>query len=183
VLVLVAGACGGDDDDAADTTTTIAVTVAPTTVAATAAPTTARATTTTTIAVVTEGATVVVANASTINGAAGRMTDAIAIAGFSTGEATNSSEAVGQLSTSQIHYDPEVAGAEAVANSLRSMLGGGDIEVVELSIPAPTDSGDIGDAAVLLMMGNDIADKSLAELQSGVDASDDATDDDAADDG
>ena len=55
-------------------------------------------------------------------------------------------------------------------------------------VPAPTESGDIGDAAVLLMMGNDIADKSLAELQGGVavDAADDTTDDttgDATDDG
>jgi hypothetical protein len=165
---LVAGACGGgDDDDTTDSaSTTVAVTVAPTTLPP-ATTTTSPPTTTTTIPLVTEGATVLVANASGINGSAGRMTDAIASVGFSTEAATNSSDTVGQLSVSQIYYDADDAAAEAVATSLKALLGGGEIELLELGVPAPTESGDVGDATVLLMMGNDISDKSLAELQGG----------------
>jgi hypothetical protein len=185
VGALLLGACGGDDDDdAAASTTTIAVTVTPTTVAP-APTTTVPPTTTTTIPLVTDGATVVIANASGINGAAGRMTDAIEGAGFTVGEATSSSDAVGQLETTQVYYDPDAAAAQAVAESVRALLGGGDIELVELGVPAPVESGDIGDATVLVMMGNDVADKTLAELQGLVepatDEGDDATDDTTSD--
>lgn len=166
VLALGLAACGGDDDDdSSDTTsTTIASAVATTTTAP--APTTTAAPTTTpstTLALVTEGATLIVANASGINGAAGRMTDALAIAGFSTADATNSSE--GQIETSKVYYDPENPDAEAVANSVRDALGGGSIEVLELATPAPVESGEVGDASIVVAIGNDTADKSLAELQ------------------
>lgn len=147
--------------------------------------TTAAPSTTTTLPpleLVTEGATVVVANASGINGSAGRMTDALAAVGFTTGTATNSSES--QLETSKVYFDPEVENAEAVANSLREALGGGDIEVLELTVPAPTSDGELGDASVLLALGNDTADKPLDELQGRVPAADDSSDessDDATD--
>ncbi len=188
MAVLALGACGGDDDDAdtdTSSTTTVASsnTLSPVTEATT---TTTAPPTTTTLApleLVTEGATVVVANASGINGSAGRMTDALAIAGFATGDATNSSE--GPLATSKIYYDPDNADAKAVADSLRQALGGGDIEVLELTVPAPlSDPETIGDASVLLAMGDDTADKTLDELQGRSPAADDGSDDsgDAADD-
>ncbi len=165
---LLLGACGGDDDDSADSTTT---TLSSSTVQAT---TTIRATTTlppTTTTVpplelVTEGATVMVANASRINGAAGRMSEALQAVEFTMAPAGNSSE--GPLEVSKVYYDPDNADAKPVADSLRLALGGGAIEVLELSVPAPTDTGEIGDATVLLAMGNDTADKSLDELQGRV---------------
>jgi hypothetical protein len=167
VVALLLSSCGGgDDSEAGDQTTTtdIAVTVAPTTTTtATAAATTLAVTTTTEASLVTDGAVLIVANASGINGAAGRMTDALAIAGFSTGSATNSSE--GQLETTKIYYDTANASAEAVANSVRIALGGGTIQVLEMGTPAPVDSGEVGGASIVVAMGNDIADKSLAELQ------------------
>jgi hypothetical protein len=167
VVALLLSSCGGgDDSEAGDQTTTtdIAVTVAPTTTTtATAAATTLAVTTTTEASLVTDGAVLIVANASGINGAAGRMTDALAIAGFSTGSATNSSE--GQLETTKIYYDNANASAEAVANSVRIALGGGTIQVLEMGTPAPVDSGEVGGASIVVAMGNDIADKSLAELQ------------------
>ena len=181
---LVLSACGGDDDDGGEASTTTigsTVTIAPTTTRAT---TTTVASTTTTLPpleLVTEGATVVVANASGIDGAAGRMTDALAAVGFTTGTATNSSE--GQINTSKIYYDPADAEAQAVAESLREALGGGDIEVLELGVPAPTESGEIGDASILVAMGNDIADKSLDELQGRVPAADDTADEGTGDEG
>ena len=166
---IMLASCGGGDDDAAtsSTSSSVAVTVAPLvttppTVASTVPPTT----TTTLPELVTDGAKVIVANASGINGAAGRMTDALAIAGFSTGEATNSIE--GQLPTTKVYFDPENPDAEAVANSVRIALGGGAIQVLPMETPAPVESGEVGDASVVVAMGNDVADKSLAELQSGV---------------
>ena len=182
VVALVLSACGGDDDSASTTSNTVAVTVAPTTTGAPAATTTVAATTTTTIALVTEGATLIVANASNINGAAGRMSDALAVAGFSTGTATNSSE--GQLETTKIYYDPENANAEAVANSVRQALGGGAIEILEMGTPAPVETGEVGDASIVVAIGNDVSDKSLAELQGLVApaATDDTTPDDTTPD-
>lgn len=178
---LLLGACGGDDDDGSSESTT--TTLAPTVSIAT--PTTVRSTTTlapatTTLpplVLVTEGAVVVVANASGVDGAAGRMTDALAEVGFSTGTATNSSE--GQIETTKIYYDPENADAKAVADSLREALGGGDIEVLELVVPAPTDSGEIADASILVAMGNDTADVSLNELQGRVPPADESTADES----
>lgn len=165
---LLLGACGGDDDAAVESSTTTlpSVTVAPVTLAPTTIPSTTTTTTLPPLVLVTEGATVVVANASGVNGAAGRMTDALAAVGFTVGTATNSSE--GQLNTSKIYYDPANEAAKAVADSLREALGGGDIEVVELAVPAPTDNGEIGDASIVVAMGNDTADKSLDELQGRV---------------
>ena len=179
VVALGLSSCGGDDDDAADSTTsTVAATVAPTT---TAAPptTTLPPTTTTTLDLVTEGATLIVANASGINGAAGRMTDELEVAGFSVGPATNSSE--GQLVTSKVYFDPDNPDAEEVADSVRLALGAGDIEVLELGVPAPVESGETGDATIVVAMGNDTADKTLAVLQgreapAPADSSDDESD-------
>ena len=177
VAVFALGACGGDDDDTeATTTTTVASTntLSPVTEPTTTTTTTPTTTTLPPLELVTEGATVVVANASGINGSAGRMTDALAAVGFTTGTATNSSE--GQLNTSKVYYDPANENAQAVAESLREALGGGDIEVLELTVPAPTSDGEIGDASVLLAMGNDTADKSLDELQGRTPAADESSD-------
>ena len=180
-------ACGGGDDDsesddeAATATTTPALAATTTTVAAT---TTTAAPTTTTLpplVLVTDGATIVVANASGVDGAAGRMTNALEVVGFTAADATNSSE--GPLATTKVYYDPDVAEAQAVAESLREALGGGDIEVLELTVPAPlTDPDSIGDASVLLAMGNDTADKSLDELQGRVPPAEETADDDSDDD-
>ena len=115
------------------------------------------------------------ANASTINGAAGRMTDQLGLAGFTTGTPANSTES--PLEVTKVYYDPDNPNAKAIADSVRSALGGGEITVLELSVPAPVDSGDIGDATVLVAMGNDVSDQTLAELQGLAPATDDTTDD------
>jgi hypothetical protein len=166
---LVLGACGGDDDDAGDATTTTLSSAQPQQTTTTRAAATTVAPTTTTLPpleLVTEGAIVMVANASRINGAAGRMTDQLEVVGFTMEEAGNSTE--GPLETSKIYYDPENERALPVAESLKLALGGGAIEVLELTVPAPTDTGEIGEATVLLAMGNDTADKTLDELQGRV---------------
>ena len=161
-------ACGGGDDDTADSTTTT-LAVATTTTVAAAPATTAAAVTTTTLAsltdIVTEGATVVVANSSTIDGAAGRLSDRLEVVGFTMGTPTNGSE--GQLEVTKIYVAPDDEAAAAVAESVRLVLGGGDIELFELGVPAPVDDGDVGDATVVVSMANDVADIPLTTLQGG----------------
>jgi hypothetical protein len=162
--LMLAGCGGGDDDAASSTSSSVAVTVAPAVTTVPATVTTLPATTTTTtVVLVTDGATLIVANASGINGAAGRMTDALAIAGFTTGDPTNSSE--GQLETSKVYFVADDSAAEAVANSVRIVLGGGAIQVLPMGTPAPVESGEVGDATVVVAMGNDTSDKTLEELQ------------------
>ncbi len=164
---LVLAACGGGDDDSATDTSTTTLAPAVTTTLAPVVTTTLAPAPTTTLApepeLVTEGAVVVVANSSGINGAATRMTDRLAIAGFRMGDPTNGSE--GQLQITKVYFDPSNDSAQAVAESVRLALGGGDIELFEMGVPAPVESGEIGDATVLVSMGNDAADKSLEELQ------------------
>ena len=169
LAALALGACGGDDDPAADsTTTTTSIAIAPPD--ETPADSTTSTTTSTTAAAVpdepeyvTEGAIVVVANSSGIDGAAGRMSERLAAVGFEMGPATNGTE--GQLELTKIYYDPANENALPVAESVRVALGGGDIELFEVGVPAPVDGGDPGDATVIVSMGNDTSDKSLEELQ------------------
>jgi hypothetical protein len=168
VSVLFVSACGGGGDSSS-TTTNPAVITQPPTVAPliTEPPVTLPPVVTTppTVALVTEGAVVLVANASGIDGAAGRLSDRLAAAGFTMGAATNSSTAVSNLAVTQVYYVAGDPAALAVAQSVQAVLGGGAVELLELSLPAPTQSGDVGDAGVLVLMGNDVADKSLEELQ------------------
>ena len=169
VLGLVVAACGGGDDDSSDTTTTTtAEVVAPAATTTVPAPTTTAAPVTPVapeVEYVTEGATVVVANASGVDGAAGRLSERLAFVGYTMAEATNSADTVSNLTATQIYYDPAVEAALAVAESLKLALGGGAIEVLEVSVPALTASGELGDANVLVLMGNDVAEKTLDELQ------------------
>lgn len=170
LAVLGFAGCSGDDDDT--TATTAAVVTQPPiatqpTATSTTTPVVTQPTTPVTSAptLVTEGATVVVANASSVNGAAGRMSDELAAAGFTTGEATNSSES---LATTKVYYNASVPEAEAVANSIVAAMGGGDIVAEPLPTPAPLDDPEsIGDATVLVALGEDAADRTLAQLQSG----------------
>ena len=166
--ILLLGACGDDDDDdsstssstteAAQITTATTPAITSATVAATTAPPVA-----TTVAYVTEGASVMVTNASRVDGAAGRMSERLGAVGFTMVEPGNYS--LGTLETTKIYQDPANPQAMAVAESLKAAFGGGDIEIVEMGAPPPVESGDALGATVLVAMGNDIADKSLEELQ------------------
>lgn len=166
------GACGGGDDDTtgtADTGTSETVDLVTTTTAAPAvvtSTTTPPTTTSPVLTYVTDGATVIVANASDVNGSAGRLTERLAAVGFATGTAVNSTE--GTLAVTKIYYDPANTAAKAVADSLQLALGGGEITVVEVGTPPPIDTADLAGAGVLIAMGNDVADKSLDVLQGRV---------------
>ena len=119
-------------------------------------------TTTTEPPLVTEGATVLVANASGVSGSAGRMTTELATIGFTMGEATNSTQS--GLTASIVQYDPTIAAAQAVAESVARSMGGLTVEVVPT--PAPVDGGSLNGAGVLVLLGTDEADKTIAQLST-----------------
>ncbi len=121
-------------------------------------------TTTTEPPLVTEGATVVVANASGVPGSAGRMTTELSTLGFTMAEATNSTQS--GLSASIVQYDPTIAAAQSVAESVARSMGGLTVEAVPT--PAPIDGGSLNGAGVLVLLGTDEADKTIAQLSASV---------------
>jgi hypothetical protein len=125
-------------------------------------PSTTPASTTTTI--VTDGATVVVANANGQGGSAATMANALEVAGFTMGDAMDASDATGNLETTVIYYDPAQPAAQPVAESVNIVMGGG---ATVLPLPGgtpPVADGTINGAGVLVMLGLDKANKTLAEL-------------------
>ncbi|MGA9279071.1 LytR C-terminal domain-containing protein [Ilumatobacter sp.] len=123
-------------------------------------PTTEAPTTSTTVPRVTTGASVIVANANTVGGSAGNMTKTLELAGYTVVDPVDASGP--NITESIVYYDEAQAGAQDVANSVARDLGG--VEVLVLPSPAPTASGDIGDAGVLVLLGDDQAGKTLEEL-------------------
>ena len=141
-------------------------------------------TTTTEPPLVTEGATVVVANASGVPGSAGRMSTELATVGFTMAEATNSTQS--GLAASIVQYDSTIAAAQAVAESVARTMGGLTVEVVPS--PAPVEGGSLNGAGVLVLLGTDEADKTIAQLSAAEpsvtpapDVSGDTTDDTTVD--
>ncbi len=117
-------------------------------------------TTTTQFVPTVDGAIVVVANASTVNGAAGVLTTALQGKNFSTAKATNAT--VKQEATT-ILYDPTNSGALAVAQSLAVILGNPVVQ--EVPSPAPIEGGVLLDGAtVIVMLGSDKANKTLDQM-------------------
>jgi hypothetical protein len=149
------GSSSGDDAIAPTDTT------ADTTLDSVVADTT---TTTTEPPLVTEGATVVVANASGVPGSAGRMTTELATVGFVMAEATNSTQS--GLTASIVQYDPSIAAAQAVAESVARVMGGLTVETVPT--PPPVEGGSLNGAGVLVLLGTDQADKTVAQLSAPV---------------
>ncbi len=119
-------------------------------------------TTTTEPPFVTEGATVVVANASGVPGSAGRMSVELATLGFTMAEATNSTQS--GLTASVVQYDSSIAAAQAVAESVARSMGGLTVEVVPT--PPPVEGGSLNGAGVLVLLGTDEADKTIAQLSA-----------------
>jgi LytR cell envelope-related transcriptional attenuator len=164
VVAIVAGffilrAIFDDDDDSAGGLTPSVTTVAgaeTSTSSDNSTPTTEA--TSTTVGTV-RTATVVVANASGVGGSAGRMTTALEGVGYRTGDATDATG--GNLDRSVVYFVQGVNGGRQTAESVARAMGGLRVR----PIPAePPISGDLGNAGVLVMLGTDTAEKTLAEL-------------------
>lgn len=135
---------------------------APTTIETTTT-TTIPPTITTTIPIVVDGAIVLVANASAVPGAAGRLTERLRQLGFVSREPTNAAGTEVSLDASKVYF---LAGADAAANSLGLIMGG--VPVLRMPTPAPIVDATIGlqDATILVMLGTDLADKGLPGIDS-----------------
>jgi hypothetical protein len=114
--------------------------------------------TSTTMAPVRTGASVVVANASGIGGSAGAMTTVLEGAGYTMGTPGDSEQ---RLDTSVVYYVAGDAAAQAVAQSVATDMGG--LQIAEMPSPPPIQQG-VGTATVLVMVGTDTANKTLADL-------------------
>ena len=102
------------------------------------------------------GYKVMVANASGVTGSAGQMSTALQAQQFIVTQPTNAAETVGKQTATKVYY---VAGYESGAAAVAQVLGGVPIEAVPT--PPPVESGDLGEATVLVMLGTDLAGKLL----------------------
>jgi hypothetical protein len=148
-----------DSSSAGGSTDPVVTDVQPTTTFDSGVTTTVAVVAPTTLPLVTEGATVVVANANTVGGSAGRMSEALGEAGYNMGSPVN---ATVTLEDSIVYYDPTNTAAQGVAESVARSLGGVAVDVVPT--PPQVDNGSLDGAGVLLMLGNNEADKTLESL-------------------
>lgn len=120
--------------------------------------------TTTTSPPLSTGVPIIIANANGQGGSAGKVTTVLETgAGFDTVQATNANTQVSELEASVIYFDPTQPEAQAVADSLNRVLGGG-LSVQPVPEVAPISDGDLRGAGVLLMLGIDFADVTVEQL-------------------
>lgn len=113
---------------------------------------------------VTEGATVVVANASGVSQSAAGMTNELTALGFTMAAATNSTQS--GLEATLVYYDPSIAAAQAVADSVARSMGG--LTVAPVVAPIPIEGGSLNGAGVLVLLGKNEAGKTIAQLSAPV---------------
>jgi hypothetical protein len=142
----------GGESATPGTTTPITIDPALTTVPPTTVPPT------TVPAMTYDGATAVVANASTVNGAAGVLTTALTGKGFTLAQATNASE---KRAETVVYYLDGDTAALAVGTSIASLLGAGTT-VQPMPSPPPVQDGALPqEVTVLVMLGSDKANLTL----------------------
>ncbi len=108
------------------------------------------------------GASVLVANANGIGGSAAAMKNALEIAGFTMVPPVDAAAGNEELAASVVYFDPAVATNQAVADSVARAVGGASVVPLE-GLP-PVEGSSMNGAGVLLMLGIDKANKSLADL-------------------
>lgn len=99
------------------------------------------------------GATIVVANANDKSGSAGDATTVLkSVTGFTLGEPTNAIDDL-KLEASKIYYSTASDVNKQVADTLSRVLKGIVVEPLPQASPV---KGNLGDAGVVLMLGNDL---------------------------
>jgi hypothetical protein len=111
-----------------------------------------------------QGTKVQVANASSKSGVAKQMTLALTAEGFDMADATNAAANV-NLDVSKISYNAADPNALPVANALSVTLGGIAVEQAPAA-PAVESGAFAPGSAVILLLGNDLAGKTIAEIQA-----------------
>jgi LytR cell envelope-related transcriptional attenuator len=114
--------------------------------------------------VVTTGTSVQVANASAQNGVAAQLTTALAAEQFTMAAATNSTE---KRDATAVYYDAANPAAQPVAATVATMMGVAAAE--PLPSPVPVEAGALPEGCgVLVMLGNDKAGTTLADMSAAV---------------
>ncbi len=104
----------------------------------------------------TTGFKVQVVNAAGVSGAAGDMTVGLQGIGFIVQPALTKSDATPKQTVTKVYY---FAGSEAAAASVAAALGG--VETAPMPDPVPSETGNIGEASVMVLLGTDLAGKPL----------------------
>ena|SRR5919205_1413375 len=148
-----------DNGDGTSATTLPAVTTVDPLTTTTAAPlvTTPQATVFTPT---TTGATVLVANSSHQNGVAKTLSTALQGNQFTMGTPTNGAT---KEAVTKIQYAEGNTAAQAVAQSVAQLMGVASIEAMPTPV-ALADPAALGDATVLVLLGDDKAGKTLAQM-------------------
>ena len=109
------------------------------------------------------GYKILIANASGVGGSAGQLTIALQGQGFIVEPATNSSPDRRDVAVTVVYY---LAGNEANAASVARTLGGVCME--PMPTPVPTERATLGEASVLVLLGQDLAGKPLPATTADV---------------
>lgn len=117
-------------------------------------------TTTTTIAFNINSFKIQVANASGIAGSAGDMTVKLQAANYVVQPALNTPPGTAKRSKTGVFY---LIGCEANAQNVAGVLGG-NVEVGPMPSPVPLETGTLGEACILVLLGTDLANKPLQGL-------------------
>lgn len=113
--------------------------------------------TTTTAAFSINGFKIQVANASGLAGSAGGMTTALQNQGYVVQPALNVPAGTAKRAKTGVFY---LAGCEAASQNVAAVLGG-EVEVAVMPTPVPVETGTIGEACILILLGTDLAGKPL----------------------
>ena len=103
-----------------------------------------------------------IANASGVSGSAGLLTTELQGRGYIVQPAINKSEITPRQTTTVVYY---LLGSEAPAAQVARELGG--VATSPMPTPIPTETGSLGEASVLILLGTDLAGKPLAIISSG----------------
>jgi hypothetical protein len=118
---------------------------------------------TTTAPVVLTAFKVQIANASGVSGSAGLLTTEMQGKGYIVQPAINKSEITPRQTVTVVYY---LLGSEAAAAQVAQELGG--VATAPMPTPIPTETGSLGEASVLVLLGTDLAGKPLAIISGGV---------------
>lgn len=120
-------------------------------------------TTTTTFPLDIGGFTIQVVNASGLAGSAGKMTNDLQALNFVVRPALNAAPGTAKSSKTGVYY---LTGCEAAAQRVATVLGG-NVTVGTMPSPIPTETGNLAEACVLIMLGTDLANKPLQGVSGG----------------
>ncbi len=102
-----------------------------------------------------------VANAAGVPGAAADLTRALAGRGFTMVEPTNAAAWEARLDATKVYARDDVPAAAAVADSVARVLGGVPVERLPTPLPIAGANEVLGDTAVVVMLGRDLAGRAL----------------------